>query len=122
MRAGRLGFAKLSTCVLNLANPRVERVRLQRMRTTTLGFAKPSIWVLDLANPRVERGGHAKDDGGDTQTCQTEHTGARFGTCEGVGGGPPKDDGERHSNLLNQAPVCSIWQFRELGGWLGLQN
>jgi len=36
MRAGRLGFAKLSTCVLNLANPRVERVRLQRMRAATL--------------------------------------------------------------------------------------
>ena len=86
MRAGRLGFAKLSTCVLNLANPRVGRVRPQRMRTTTLRFAKPSIWVLDLANPRGERDGHAKDDGGDTQTCQTEHTGARFGTCEGVGG------------------------------------
>jgi len=49
-----------------LANPRVERVRPQRMRMTTLGFAKPSIWVLDLANPRVERGGHAEDDGGDT--------------------------------------------------------
>ena len=94
-----------------MANPRVERVCPQRMRTTTLRFAKLSIWVLDLANPRVERGGHAKDDGGDTETCQTEHTGARFGTCEGVGGGPPKGNGEHHLNLLNQAPVCSIWQF-----------
>jgi len=62
------------------------------------------------------RGGHAKDDGGDTQTCQTKHTGARFGICKGVGGGPPKDDGECHLNLLNQAPACSIWQFQELGG------
>ena len=36
MRAGRLGFAKLSNGVLNLANPRVESVCLQRMRAATL--------------------------------------------------------------------------------------
>jgi len=36
--AGTLRFAKLSMQVLGLANPRVERVRLQRMRAATLGF------------------------------------------------------------------------------------
>jgi len=35
-----------------LANTRVERVRPQRMRAATLGFAKPSTCVLDLANAR----------------------------------------------------------------------
>ncbi len=29
MRAATLGFAKLSTCMLNLANARMERVHLQ---------------------------------------------------------------------------------------------
>ena len=52
MRAATLGFAKLSIWVLGLANTRVERVRPQRMRAATLGFAKPSTCVLDLANAR----------------------------------------------------------------------
>ena len=52
MRAATLGFAKPSMQVLGLANPRVERVRPQRMRAATLGFAKPSTCVLDLANAR----------------------------------------------------------------------
>jgi len=69
-RAGTLGFAKPSTCVLDLANARVEGVGLQRAMAGTLGFAKPSTWVLDLANARVEGGGLAKNDG-------------RFGKCEG---------------------------------------
>jgi len=58
--------------MLNLANPRVERVGLQRMkvanarvegvgmqRTTaaTLGFANPSTCVLNLANVRVKGAG-----------------------------------------------------------------
>ena len=45
MMVATLGFANPSTCVLDLANARVEEVGLQRTRAET----------LDLANLRVER-------------------------------------------------------------------
>ena len=50
MMAATLGFANPSTCVLDLANARVEEMGMQRTTAATLGFANPSACVLDLAN------------------------------------------------------------------------
>ena len=51
--AGTLGFAKPSTCVLDLANARMVRVQVAepvQMRMVRLGFAKSSTCMLDFAN------------------------------------------------------------------------
>ena len=45
---------KMRVVRLVLANARVEGMGLRRMTAGTLGFAKPSTCVLDLANTRVE--------------------------------------------------------------------
>ena len=85
--AGTLEFVKLSTCVLDLANSRVEGVGLQRVMAGTLGFAKPSTWVLDLANVS----GWACE--GRWQGHSDLHLCAQFGKCEGGWGGLAKNDG-----------------------------
>ncbi len=63
----------LQSCVLNLANARVEGMGVQRTMAAT----------LDLANARVEGGVHAKDGGSDTRICQPKHLCARFGKYKG---------------------------------------
>ncbi len=43
-----------------------EGIVMQKTRAATLRFANPSTCVLDLANARVEGGGPAKNDSGET--------------------------------------------------------
>ena len=50
VRARRLGFAKLSICVLDFANARAAGVWV---RVRRLGFAKLSIHVLNFTNTRA---------------------------------------------------------------------
>jgi len=50
-----------------------------------LGFAKLSTYVLDLAKPRAEGGRASRDKGGGTRFCKTEHLSAQFGKTEGRG-------------------------------------
>ena len=54
MGAARLGFAKLSTGVLDLAIPRAKGVAQAEMGAG-LGFAKSGTCVLYLAKPRMRR-------------------------------------------------------------------
>ena len=55
------------------------------MRVVRLGFAKLSTYVLDLAKPRAEGGRASRDKGGETWFCKTEHLSAQFGKTEGRG-------------------------------------
>jgi len=59
----RLSFARLSTCMLDLAKLRVEGGALAERRVSRLSFAKRSIWVLNLAKLRVEAGHTCKSRG-----------------------------------------------------------